>query len=159
MRLKQWIQLLLVIPLLLSPAIFAQPSIESPIRLQLAWAHQSQFAGVYVAQMRKHFAKEGLDVIVFPGGSGVNPITELQDGIADVAISWFNNAYDLSKPDKQVTNIGQIFSGSALNIVCRISAGVFLAKDMDGKKIGVWGVGDQDVVKELLDKLAIPKKT
>jgi NitT/TauT family transport system substrate-binding protein len=135
---------------------FAQEANSSPIRLQLAWSHQAQFAGVYVAQMRKHFEAEGLDVIVFPGGSALNPINELQIGNADVAISWFNNAYQLSKPDKQVVNIGQIFSGSALNIVCRISAGVFSSKDMHGKKIGVWGVGDQDIVMEMLRKLSIP---
>jgi ABC-type nitrate/sulfonate/bicarbonate transport system substrate-binding protein len=68
---------------------FAQEANSSPIRLQLAWSHQAQFAGVYVAQMRKHFEAEGLDVIVFPGGSALNPINELQIGNADVAIAWF----------------------------------------------------------------------
>ena len=72
---------------------FAQPSPSSPIRLQLAWSHQSQFAGVYVAQLRKHFESEGIDVITFPGGSGINPLEELKNGNAAFAISWFNNAY------------------------------------------------------------------
>ena len=147
---------MLVTLLTFTNSSFAQEANSSPVRLQLAWSHQAQFAGVYVAQMRKHFEAEGLDVIVFPGGSALNPINELQIGNADVAIAWFNNAYQLSKPDKQVVNIGQIFSGSALNIVCRISAGVFSSKDMHGKKIGVWGVGDQDIVMEMLRKLSIP---
>ncbi|MEY3540082.1 MAG: hypothetical protein RL184_153, partial [Pseudomonadota bacterium] len=84
------------------------------------------------------------------------PINELQIGNADVAIAWFNNAYQLSKPDKPVVNIGQIFTGSDLTVICRISAGVFSAKDMNGKKIGVWGVGDQDIVMELLRNFSIP---
>jgi ABC-type nitrate/sulfonate/bicarbonate transport system substrate-binding protein len=94
--------------------------------------------------------------MVFPGGPAFNPINELQLGNADIAIAWFNNAYQLSEPDKQVVNIGQIFSGSSLNIICRISAGILSPKDMAGKKIGVWGVGDQNIVMDMLRKLSIP---
>lgn len=156
MRLTRWLFFILVTLLAFTKPSFAQEANSSPIRLQLAWSHQAQFAGVYVAQMRKHFEAEGLDVIVFPGGSALNPINELQIGNADVAIAWFNNAYQLSKPDKPVVNIGQIFTGSDLTVICRISAGVFSAKDMNGKKIGVWGVGDQDIVMELLRNFSIP---
>lgn len=156
MRLKRWLPLILVPLLAFTKPSFAHEANSSPIRLQLAWSHQAQFAGVYVVQMRKHFEAKGLDVIVFPGGSALNPINELQIGNADVAIAWFNNAYQLSKPDKPVVNIGQIFSGSDLTVICRISAGVFSAKDMNGKKIGVWGVGDQDIVMELLRNFSIP---
>lgn len=156
MRLKGWPPFILVILLTFTNSSFAQEANSSPIRLQLAWSHQSQFAGVYIAQIRKHFAAEGLDVIVFPGGPAFNPINELQLGNADIAIAWFNNAYQLSEPDKQVVNIGQIFSGSSLNIICRISAGILSPKDMAGKKIGVWGVGDQNIVMDMLRKLSIP---
>ncbi len=156
MRLTRWLFFILVTLLAFTKPSFAQEANSSPIRLQLAWSHQAQFAGVYVAQMRKHFEAEGLDVIVFPGGSALNPINELQIGNADVAIAWFNNAYQLSRPDKPVVNIGQIFTGSDLTVICRISAGVFSAKDMNGKKIGVWGVGDQDIVMELLRNFSIP---
>ncbi len=159
MTLFNWLRLALSLMLLNASFCLAQPVNLSPIRLQLAWSHQSQFAGVYVAQVRKHFESEGIDVITFPGGSGINPLVELQNGNADVAISWFNNAYELSKPSNQLTNIAQIFSGSALNIICRISAGVYLPKDVQGKKIGVWGVGDQEILFELLDRLNIPKES
>ena len=157
MRLKRWLTSLLVLFLGYTTPSFAQPAELVPIRLQLTWSHQAQFAGVYVAQIRKHFAAAGIDLIVFPGGPALSPINELQNGNADVAIAWFNNAYELSKPDKQVVNIGQIFSGSALDIICRISAGVFGPKDMLGKKIGVWDVvGDTSIVKDMLTKLSIP---
>lgn len=152
-----WFRILCSLVLLNASLCLAQSNYPSPIRLQLAWSHQSQFSGVYVAQVRKHFENEGVDVITFPGGAGINPITELQTGNADVAISWFNNAFELSKPGKRVTNIAQIFSGSALNIICRISAGVYTPMDVRGKKIGVWGIGDQDILYELLSRLDIPR--
>lgn len=154
-----WLRLILSTFLFSASLCSAQPTAPSTIRLQLAWSHQSQFAGVYVAQIRKHFENEGIDVITFPGGAGINPLEELQNGNADVAISWLNNAFDLSKPGQRITNIAQLFSGSALNIICRISAGVYIPKDVKGKKIGVWGVGDQDILMSLLDQLEIPRNS
>ncbi len=154
-----WLRLILSMVLLNAGICWAQPNTTASIRLQLAWSHQSQFAGVYVAQIRKHFENEGLDVITFPGGSGINPLQELQIGNADVAISWFNNAFELSKPGQRVINIAQLFSGSALNIICRISAGVYVPRDVQGKRIGVWGVGDQEILYELLDQLSIPRNS
>jgi len=119
--------------------------------------HQSQFAGFYVAQVRKHFENQGLHVTLVEGGPNINPITELQEGRADIAVAWLGNAWSHSTEGKHVTNVAQIFSGSSLAVVCRISAGVFTAKDMTGKKVGVWNLGDETVVKELLDLLSIPK--
>ena len=92
MRLKRWLTSLLVLFLGYTTPSFAQPAELVPIRLQLTWSHQAQFAGVYVAQIRKHFAAAGIDLIVFPGGPALSPINELQNGNADVAIAWFNNA-------------------------------------------------------------------
>lgn len=126
------------------------------LRVQLLWYHQSQFAGFYVAQARKHFENEGLSVELIEGGTDINPIKSLQDGKADVAISWLGNAWGLSTPEKSVTNIAQIFSGSALAVICRISAGVYTPKDIIGKKIGVWELGDEHVVSEMLRRLEIP---
>ncbi len=62
-------------------------SISDPLRVQLAWTHQSQFAGFYIAQVRKHFENAGLHVTLIEGGSGINPIIELQQGKADIAVS------------------------------------------------------------------------
>ena len=126
------------------------------LRVQLLWYHQSQFAGFYVAQARKHFENEGLSVELIEGGADTNPIKSLQDGKADIAISWLGNAWGLSTPEKSVTNIAQIFSGSALAVICRISAGVYTPKDIIGKKIGVWELGDEHVVSEMLRRLEIP---
>jgi NitT/TauT family transport system substrate-binding protein len=135
----------------------AAESISNPIRVQLAWFHQSQFAGFYVAQIRKHFENEGLNVTLIEGGPNINPITELQEGRADIAVSWLGNAWSHSTNGKHVTNVAQIFSGSSLAVLCRISSGVYTPKDMTGKRIGVWELGDETVVKEMLHLLDIPQ--
>lgn len=137
----------------------AQKPVEQILRVQLLWHHQTQFAGFYVAQARRHFEAEGLDVIFHEGGPGLNPIVELQEGRADIAVSWLTNAWGLSAPGKRVTNVAQIFSGSSLAVVCRISAGVYTPKDIEGKKVGVWNLGDELVVREMLRRLSIPPQS
>jgi NitT/TauT family transport system substrate-binding protein len=138
---------------------YAQRPAEPILRVQLLWSHQAQFAGFYVAQARKHFEAEGLDVILYPGGPGINPITELQEGRVDIAVSWLSNAWGLTNVQHSVTNVAQIFSGSSLTVICRISAGVFSAKDMVGKTVGVWNLGDEHVVREMLHRLSIPNES
>jgi len=120
------------------------------LKVQLQWAHQGQFAGFYVAQARRYFEAEGLTVDLIPGGAGINPIKELQAGKADIAVAWFNNAWQLSTPKSRVTNIAQITAESSLYLVCRISLGIYTARDVEGQKIGVWNLGDEIVVKDLM---------
>lgn len=135
-----------------------RPDALKPLKVQLAWAHQSQFAGVYMALERRHFEEAGLQVFLQEGGPANNPIAALQKGEADVAISWLNNAWHLSTPDNEVRNIGQIFSNASLMLVCRRSAGVYSPKDLAGKRIGVWNVGDEFMVRDMLRRLSIPAK-
>jgi NitT/TauT family transport system substrate-binding protein len=130
---------------------------RTTLKLQLQWDHQAQFAGFYIAQSRKFFAEEGLDVEIIPGGHGINPITELQEGRADIALTWLSNAWQHTKPEKSVTNIAQIFVNSSLLILCRSSAGIYSPKDVIGKKVGVWNLGDELVVEEWMRRFHIPR--
>lgn len=132
-----------------------QEADERALRVQLQWSDQAQFSGFYVAKARRFFEQEGLDVTLIPGGPGINPIEELQQGRADVAVAWLNNAWKRSSANASVTNIGQIFSANALSIICRISSGVFTSRDVEGKKIGVWGIGDEVVVRELIHSFGL----
>ena len=69
----------------------AEPESET-LRVQLRWYHQSQFAGIYVAEARRHFENAGLRVEVLQGGTGIDPLAQLQDGEVDIAIGWLANA-------------------------------------------------------------------
>ncbi len=124
----------------------------TPVRVQLQWSDQAQFAGFYAAKARQLFKAEGLDVQLIPGGPGINPVQALQAGKADVAVAWLSSAWRLSTPDSSVTNIAQIFSESALVLICRISLGIYTPSDVLGKQIGVWNVGDEIAVKGLLEQ-------
>ena len=129
---------------------------DDRLRVQLLWEHQSQFAGFYVADARRHFESAGLDVELIEGGPGINPIKALQSGKADVAVSWLSNAWQHNSYDKPVVNVAQLLSDSSLTVLCRISAGVVVPDDIKGKKIGYWGLGDDQIVKAMLRRLNIP---
>ena len=129
---------------------------NSSLKVQLQWFDQSQFAGFYVAQSRKYFDKENLDVELIPKFDERDPITILRSGEVDIAISNLNNIFVGGEDADQVTNIAQIFHKSGLQVLCRISKGVIRLTDLAGKKIGYWGIGDDNLVKSILDQLDIP---
>jgi ABC-type nitrate/sulfonate/bicarbonate transport system substrate-binding protein len=58
-----------------------------PIRLQLKWWHQFQFAGYYAAIEQGYFAAEGLDVSLVEGTATRSPLEELKAGRADFAVA------------------------------------------------------------------------
>jgi NitT/TauT family transport system substrate-binding protein len=129
----------------------------SELRVQLPWIHQSQFTGLYVAQMRNHFKKEGLSVKLIEGGQNKSAANELRDGRVDIAITGLGNAWLAARSsEEQVTNIAQIISGAGYVLVCRKSAGVYSLKDMPGKKLGVWGLDEKPFIEALLKTSAVP---
>ena len=132
------------------------PTTRPLVRLtvQLSWAHQTQFAGFYMAQRAKYFEQEGLDLVVLPGNATDNPVTALQQGSADVAISTLTGAIAAGTGGQHVTNIAQIHQSSPIVLICRPSLGVATAKDIIGKKIGVSGGGDLQILDQLARTLS-----
>lgn len=130
-----------------------------PLRVQLLWVHQAQFAGLYMAQARKFFEDEGLQVELVEGGEGINPIVELQAGRVDLALSWLSNAWAHASAAVPVVNVAQVFDGSFLSVICRSAAGVRTPQELAGQRIGVWGLGDEVSVQALLRRLGIPSQS
>ena len=128
---------------------------NTSLKVQLQWFDQSQFAGFYVAQSRKYFDKEGLNVELIPRSSDKDPISILQSGEVDIAVSNLNNALIGIESNEDIMNVAQIFNKSGLAVICRISQGIIRPSDMAGKTIGYWGIGDDNLVKGMLHKLGI----
>lgn len=124
------------------------PSLQR-LTVQLSWTHQTQFAGFYMAQRAKYFEQEGLDLVILPGNATDNPVEVLRQGRADVAISTLTGAMAHSNVGQHVTNIAQIHQSSPILLMCRPSLGVATASDIAGKKIGVSGGGDLQILEEL----------
>src|SRR5215210_5619397 len=64
----------------------------TPVRLQLQWVTQGQFAGYFAAVDQGFYRKRGLDVQILEGGVDIVPQTVLAQGNADYAIAWVPKA-------------------------------------------------------------------
>jgi NitT/TauT family transport system substrate-binding protein len=139
----------------------AHASENSPkeLRVQLPWTHNSQFTGLYVAEFRKHFEKEGIKVKLIEGSPEKDAAKELANGNVDISINGLAGAWKASQDGAQITNVAQIVTGSAALVVCRISSGVYGPNDISGKSIGVFSDYDKAIVKELLQKNKIPEES
>jgi NitT/TauT family transport system substrate-binding protein len=56
------------------------------VTVQLKWVHQSQFAGLYVAQQKGYYADENINVKFIEGGQGIDVVEPLLNGQADFTI-------------------------------------------------------------------------
>jgi NitT/TauT family transport system substrate-binding protein len=115
----------------------------TPVKLQLQWFYQSQFAG-YIAAVDQGFYKEqGLDVQLLEGGVDIVPQTVLAQGKADYAVAWVPKALASREQGAEITDVGQIFGRSGTYQVAWKDSGVTGPADFRGKKIGNWGFGNE----------------
>lgn len=130
---------------------------KTPLRVQLPWTHQSQFAGVYVAALRGYFDDAGLEVEVLEGHPGIETSNLLTTRKADLVIDWLLNVRRFSDPHQSpVVNVGQIFSESALVFLCHRGRGIHTLPDIAGRIIGTWGIGETEVLHAILRREGIP---
>jgi NitT/TauT family transport system substrate-binding protein len=115
----------------------------TPIKLQLQWFYQAQFAG-YIAAVDQGFYKEqGLDVQLLEGGVDIVPQTVLATGKADYAVAWVPKALASRESGAGITDVGQIFGRSGTYQVAWKDSGIKTAADLKGKKVGNWGFGNE----------------
>jgi NitT/TauT family transport system substrate-binding protein len=115
----------------------------TPIKLQLQWFYQAQFAG-YIAAVDQGFYKEqGLDVKLLEGGTDIVPQTVLAQGKADYAVAWVPKALASREQGAQITDVGQVFARSGTYQVTWKSSGITSPAQLKGKKVGNWGFGNE----------------
>jgi NitT/TauT family transport system substrate-binding protein len=115
----------------------------TPVKLQLQWFAQAQFAGYYAALAQGFYADAGLDVEILEGAVDIVPATVLDSGAADFAISWVPRGLVPREEGLNITNIGQIFQRSATLQVSFVETGIVAADDLAGKLVGNWGFGNE----------------
>ena len=115
----------------------------TPIKLQLQWLPQGQFAGYFAAQEQGFFEEAGLDVEIIPSGGDIVPQDALANGDVDYAIAWVPKVLGSIEAGANVTNIAQIFQRSGTLQVAWADSGIESVADFEGKKIGSWGFGNE----------------
>ncbi len=115
----------------------------TPVKLQLQWLPQGQFAGYFAAQELGYFEEEGLDVEIIPSGGDIVPQDALANGDVDYAIAWVPKVLGSIEQGANLTNIAQIFRESGTLQVSWADSGIDSVADFEGKKIGSWGFGNE----------------
>ena len=126
-----------------SAAPAAECTTPTPVKLQLQWFVQSQFAGYYAAKDKGFYADQCLDVTILEGGVDIVPQTVLAQGGADFAISWVPKALASREQGALITDVAQVFQKSGTLQVSWADSGIKTPADFKGKKIGNWGFGNE----------------
>ncbi|MBI5161594.1 MAG: ABC transporter substrate-binding protein [Micrococcales bacterium] len=113
------------------------------VTLQLQWVAQAQFAGYYAAVDQGFYKKAGLDVTIKEAGTDTVPIQSVVKGQADYAISWVPKVLSSIEQGVNVTDVAQIFERSGTTQISMKDKGITSAADLEGKKVGSWGYGNQ----------------
>lgn len=142
-----------------APAEEAAASAEcaevTPVRLQLQWVTQSQFAGYFAAVAEGLYAEECLDVTILEGAVEIVPQQVVASGEAEFGVAWVPKMLASREAGADLVNIAQIFQRSGTLQVSWADSGLTGPDMWGGKRIGTWGFGNEWEVFAALRKAGI----
>ena len=130
--------MLMVIPLAGAFVANADDNL-APVRLQLQWVKQAQFAGYIIAQELGYYAAEGLDVTILEGAADIIPIDVVRAGGAEFGVTWAPKVLKANEKGADLVNIAQIFQRSGSIEVSLAESGIESVTDLVLKSVGFWG--------------------
>jgi NitT/TauT family transport system substrate-binding protein len=133
----------------------SSPEALTPIKLQLQWFPQAQFAGYFAAVDQGFYKDEGLDVTILPGGVDIVPATVVAGGNAEFGISWVPKMLASRESEADVQVIGQVFQRSGTLEVAFKDKNITKPEDWRGKKVGTWGYGNEAELYAAMRKVGI----
>jgi diguanylate cyclase (GGDEF)-like protein len=108
----------------------------TPIRLQLKWRHQFQFAGFYTALEKGYYRDAGFAVTIIPATPGTDPVETVLKGGADFGVASSELVLRYAKGDPVVV-LASIFQHSPLALFVRRDAGIESVRDLAGHKVAL----------------------
>lgn len=119
------------------------------------WMPQAQFAGYYIAQEMGFYKEAGIEVEFIHPSANI-PATELlSSGKADVISLFLVTGMSSRSQGMDIVNICQLSQHSAIYIVTKRSSGIDKLEKLEGKKIGVWKSGFDEVPKAMMKEKRI----
>ncbi len=130
--------------------------VTAPLRVQLRWLHQAQFAGYYVAEANTSRGLGDSEFELVAGVPRTGPLGRLVKGEVDVAILWLAEALQARAGGADIVNVAQIFRRPGMALACNKTAAVRGAADLAGRAVGVWNIGDEILVHLWLRRARVP---
>ena len=114
------------------------------------WLPQAQFAGYYVAQEKGFYKDAGIEVEIVPPSANEQATSMLVSRKADVISLFLITALAAKNQGLDVVNIGQISQHSAIMFVAKKSSGIATLSQLNGKKVGIWKSGFDEISKAMI---------
>lgn len=105
------------------------------LRVQLDWRPEPQHGGLYQAMVDGYFAEEGLEVVLFPGGTNALVTQVVATGEADIGQSATTQVILFRRNGFPLTNVASVFHWAPSALLMHESNPVSRFEDLDGKRI------------------------
>lgn len=105
-----------------------------PVRLQLKWLHQFQFAGFYAALEKGYYREAGIDVRILEASAHESALDVVVRGDAEFGL----HSSDLIRAraqGKPLVALAAIFQHSPMVLLSRLDAGIRSLHDLVGKRL------------------------
>lgn len=128
--------LLLCIAALAVPPAQAAPDARKldPVRLQLKWLHQFQFAGFYAALEKGYYREAGMDVSIQEASAHESAVSVLERGGAEFGLHGSDLVVARAQ-GKPVVALAAIFQHSPMVLLARKDADISSLHDLAGKRV------------------------
>lgn len=118
----------------------------TPIKLQLDWKPNAQFAGILLAHYQGLYEQAGIDLDILPWQSHTNPMDALRSE-ANVIVSTEDNLLIRARAaGEPVKAIGTMMQFSGIGWMVLKSSGIRSVQDFKGKRVGIHGDGETALV-------------
>lgn len=111
------------------------PQSLQPVSVQLAWTHQSQFAGLYVADQKGYYAEEKLSVTLIPAGPTIDKLAAILKGNIQFGITSPDELILARADGKPVKAIAVVYRRSPVVFISLAEKGITRPQDFVGKTI------------------------
>ena len=132
------------------------PSTTKPltaVSLMLDWTPNTNHTGLFVAQEKGYFAKEGLDVQFIQPSSSGNVEQLVGTGKTDFGVSQQEQVTTARANDVPILSIAAIIQHNTSGFASPTSKNILKATDFEGKTYGGWGLPSEDaILKALMQK-------
>jgi NitT/TauT family transport system substrate-binding protein len=114
----------------------------TPVKVQLRWTHQAQFAGFYAADQEGYYKAEGLAVSLIEGGPQVDYMQPVIDGAAQFGVANADGLILARASGKPLRAVATIYRHSPAVYMTLASSGITRPQDFVGKtiEVGLTGV-------------------
>ncbi|MDD4637381.1 MAG: ABC transporter substrate-binding protein [Bacteroidales bacterium] len=129
-----------------------KPAGLTKVRVQLQWFDGTQFIGLYIAQNKKFFEEEGLDVELLSGSYSMDPFQIVSDGRADIGMTTGDRLLMQFAEKGGLKVLGTVFNQSTACFMA-MKGKIETVNDFKGKKIGVYSNCDTDNILRALLQL------